>query len=97
MSIRTFVTAAALSAAIVFSGAAIAGAAEATPDDHCASRIKTVNALLAGGNRPIDIATRSIAERDAAYGAYLHEQGNHTQAHSYLDFAIGQASFGYHR
>ncbi len=99
MSIRTLATAAALSTAIILSGAAVAGAAEATPGDHCASRIQTVKNLLwgGGGNHAIDIVTRGIAERNAAYGTYLHEQGNHTQAHDYLDYAIGQASFGYHR
>lgn len=92
MSIRTFATAAALSTAIILSGAAAASAAE----DHCANRLQTVSALLTGGNHALDRVTRNIVERNAAYGTYLHGQGNHTQAHSYLDFAIGQASSGYH-
>jgi len=92
MPIRTLATAAALSAAIILSGAAAAGAAE----DHCAGRAQTVGALLKDGNHALDRVTRSMAERNAAYGTYLHNQGNHAQAHSYLDFAIGQAASGYH-
>ncbi|MBK4723592.1 hypothetical protein JJL56_32660, partial [Azospirillum sp. YIM DDC1] len=52
--------------------------------------------LLKDGNHALDRVTRSMAERNAAYGTYLHNQGNHAQAHSYLDFAIGQAASGYH-
>lgn len=99
MSIRSLATAAVLSTAVILSGAAVAGAgaAEAIPADHCASRIQTVSALLKGGNVALDRVTQSLVERNAAYGVYLHEQGNHAQAHDYLDFAIGHASTGYHR
>lgn len=92
MPIRTLATVVALSTAIIVSGAAAAGAAE----DHCAGRVQTVSALLQDGNHALDRVTRSIAERNTAYGTYLHKQGNHAQAHSYLDFAIGQAAYGYH-
>ncbi|GLR77417.1 hypothetical protein HUE56_30500 (plasmid) [Azospirillum oryzae] len=89
MSFRALATTAAIAATLILSGT-IANAAD--PGTHCESRIQTVNAMLNGGNPNLGRTARSLVERNAAMGAYLHEQGKHAQAHGYLDFALGKAS-----
>ncbi|HEY0834246.1 MAG TPA: hypothetical protein VGE72_10105 [Azospirillum sp.] len=89
MLTHTFVKAIVLSSAMLLSTVGASTAATAVED--CPTRVQELKAALAN-SVVADRSERAIAKQYLAIGSSLHEQGKHTQAHQYLDFAVGKVA-----